>query len=68
MWVSRKKLEALERRVNDLERRTSFRVFGERPIAWEWASDEHVPINEVVEQLAKKVGLLWQSGVPGKWI
>jgi hypothetical protein len=68
MWVSRKKFEALERRVKKLEERTSFRVFGERLVAWGWAEDGLVGINEVVEQLVKKVGLLWQSSVPGTWV
>jgi hypothetical protein len=67
MWVSRKKFEDLERRVNELEKRTSMRLVSGVPMAWKWDKTE-VSIDEVVEQLVKKVGLLWQSGVPGKWI
>jgi hypothetical protein len=67
MWVSRKKFEDMERRVNELEKRTSMRLFSGVPTAWRWDKGE-VPIDEVVEELAKKVGMVWQSGVPGKWI
>jgi hypothetical protein len=69
MWVSRKKFEDLERRVNELEQRTSLRLFSGAPTVWRFGkSDWDVSIDEVVEQLAKKVGLVWERGVPGKWI